>query len=88
MGRGPGFDLKRPYGASDVHHSIAEVVDDAFLNTMGEGAQMDYISANADRWNRLHAEMAAATQIFFTTLEFSAGRYRRDFPGNWAKAAD
>lgn len=85
---GPGFDLKRPYGNSDRHRDIAEVVDGAFLNAMGEGAQGDYIQANSERWNRLHAEMGVVVQIFLTTLQISPGRYRRQFPGDWAKTGD
>jgi hypothetical protein len=58
----PGLDTKRPFGSSDVWHSIAKAVDGAFLNAMGEGARDDYIEANAGRWERLLAEVGIALQ--------------------------
>lgn len=85
-GAAPGLDLKRPYGNSDWHADVAEIVEGAFLNAMGDGAREDYIEANTERWERLHAEMALAMQIFLTTQQFDMGRYRSQIGGRWIKA--
>lgn len=88
----PGLDMKRPFGDSDIWESIAEAVDGPFLNAMGEGAREDFVEANADRWERLHAEVGIALQISLDTGQFSTGRYRKLQPGDarypmnlWAK---
>ncbi|WP_433701752.1 hypothetical protein [Nocardiopsis sp. CA-288880] len=82
---GPGLNWKRPYGNSDWHEDIAEIVDGAFLGALGDGARQDYIEAHAERWDRLHAEMTIVLQIFLDTRSFEPGRYKSD-TGGWRKA--
>lgn len=84
---GPGLDRKRPYGNSDWHEDVAEMVEGAFLNAMGPGARQDYIEANAERWERLHAETAIAIQVILHTGQFEPGLYRDDLKDGWTKIA-
>jgi hypothetical protein len=71
----PSIDPKRPYGNSNVHRDIAEILDvpESEWEDEGQGWSPD----TKWRFLRLHAETAIALQIALATGEFRADRYVR-----------
>ncbi len=85
-GGSPGLDLKRPYGASNVYQSMAEIIRPDLDN---HGEYGDYAETHADELERLHAEVGLALEIVLRVGEFRAGRYRQDrYCSNWQRVDD
>jgi len=84
----PYFDIKRPYGNSDVPKDVAEIVGapdsdgeiDEELAAEGRYTRDELKSLRPeaeDRYLRLHAEAAIALWIVLAVGEFRPGRYLR-----------
>lgn len=84
----PYFDMKRPYGNSDVPKDVAEIVgapdsDWEIDEELAEGGsytedELKRLRPEAeDRYLRLHVETAIALWIVLAVGEFRPGRYIR-----------
>lgn len=78
----PSIDCKRPYGNSDVHADIAEILSITPIVSDDRGAK--FSNEQTDRMDVLHKETKTALQIFLATGEMKAGRYVADnYDRNW-----
>ena len=80
----PAIDGKRPYGNSDVHADIAEILGVPYNQEADEQPE-----GVIDRFEILHAGTGVALQIALATGEFRTGRYERDkYRINWRRTGD
>ena len=75
----PIIDPKRPYGTSDVHSDMAEIL--ALLSEQHDDGS--FSPATTRCLDELHRELEIALQIVLTTGSFTPGTYVREDYGTW-----
>lgn len=86
----PGFDLKRPFGNSDVTTDLAEIITgmkdddtaDSPFHYDKEGDLKYVVDRHGDRWTvgdlwRVYRELETALQVILATQSFELGWYVR-----------
>lgn len=93
----PEVDPKRPYGNSDVHKDMLNILGwtpECALVINGKSHKMGYVDLDYNGWtlpreiitllDELHAETQTALQIILVTKSFIPGIYEcGDHTGNW-----
>lgn len=78
----PEIDPKRPYGNSDVHGDIAEIIG----LKPSDDEDEPFTPNEVDVMDRLHKGMQLVLQIGLSTGSFEAGTYEGEEYGNkWRK---
>lgn len=80
----PGIDPKRPYGNSNPHEDIAEVLGEGLFETAGGEERVS--ADQAERFDELHEELETALQVVLDTAGFEPGVYEREkYGGRWSR---